>query len=169
MYGNSKICLISSQIPNWLSKSESLFICTRFIGTTPNSTTIYQVICSIVRQIHLFDNMPMPRSFYKLKEKFKYFITHVPDEHVIVLILDAVDQLDSLHNALNFNWLPLYLPKNVKIILTATLHPALQTKLHWLIDQENHFLEIEPFHPRDNFKLFQTLMGVHKRTLIQAQ
>ena len=149
--------------------AESLFICTRFIGTTPDSSNIYQVICSIVQQIHMNSYMTMPRSFFKLKEKFKHFLHHLPPESKIVIILDAVDQLDKFNNALNFNWLPVSLPRNVKIILTATYHQGLHTKLHKLIDHDDHFLELEEFHPSVNLTLVQTLLASRNRTLSKQQ
>ena len=122
---------IFDQLPNWFGKDVSRVI--RFLGTSPLSTDIYDVLWSVVGQVaDNYQEIVQP-SCYKTLKGIIQFIPRLlrtlkkDKNEKLVILLDSVDQLSGENDAFKMKWLPTDLPSNVHIIISTipSLHGIL--------------------------------------------
>lgn len=100
-------------------------IVVRFLGTSPQSSTIREVLISICEQICLLYDLTPP----SLHEMDAMGVTHYFRDKlmseiakslskILYLVIDSVDQLVASDGAHSVKWLPLMTPPNVKIIVS---------------------------------------------------
>lgn len=105
---SSLIAKVISELPDTI-KQNTIY---RFIGATPDSSETKSLLISILKQLKFkIDNK---LSLEDISFKFYEFI--VSYKKNLIIIIDAVDQF---YNKDNFTWLPIELPVNVKIVITA--------------------------------------------------
>ncbi len=61
----------------------------------------------------------VPEETNKLVTAFQQFLQQVPAEARVVLVIDAVNQLDETDNAQQMHWLPRELPPQVKVVISC--------------------------------------------------
>lgn len=121
-------------------------IIARFIGATPGSTEIETLLGGIcheittVLQIRLHDkdfsfhspNMQLSleaqeRQMYyyekssqcqQLFKQFRSILARIPDDSILILWLDGLDQLNPSNNSHALSWLPCDLKKNVRVLVS---------------------------------------------------
>ncbi|XP_045212692.2 uncharacterized protein LOC123563752 [Mercenaria mercenaria] len=171
----SIMAMIMKSIPEWLDNKPHVKVI-RFIGTTPQSLNIYDVLFGVLGQLSDAYNSIMPPVNYTNMKKLVEFtprylrrIATVAKEPVIVL-LDSVDQLSPSNNAYSMDWLPTMLPKNLKVIISTLPeeHGILKNLKRLLPDQEC-YVEV-PFLSEEAGKLIvETYMKLKKRTITPNQ
>lgn len=101
------------------------FVVVRFLGTSPQSSTIREVLVSISEQICTLFGFSLPL-FSKMEtiDIVQYFrnvlmssIEKIPSKRVVIM-LDSIDQLSLVDGAHSMKWLPLFLPPNVHIVIS---------------------------------------------------
>ncbi|CAF0730783.1 unnamed protein product [Brachionus calyciflorus] len=123
-------------------------IITRFLGTTPDSSSIYPLLKSICHQIsHNYqkpiDNIPLELS--NLTNHFKKLLECATTEKPLFIFLDSLDQLSPINSAHSLSWMPVNLPKNVKIIVsTLTGYFGMIETLNNMIEIPENFAYVEP-------------------------
>lgn len=132
------------------NKCEPVII-VRFLGTTPDSSSIYPLLKSICIQIsHNYqkpvDNIPLELS--NLTNYFKKLLESATPEKPLFIFLDSLDQLSPTNSAHSLSWMPVNLPKNAKIIVsTLTGYYGIIETLHNMIEIPENFAVV-------NFKIF---------------
>jgi WD40 repeat protein len=95
----------------------------RYIKATPGSSDGRFLLESIGGQISCaygVDASKLPSLFYdELVVEFNKILKFATEERPLVLILDALDQLDLGDEARSLGWLPDELPPNVKLLVTT--------------------------------------------------
>ena len=94
----------------------------RYIGATPDSSTARQLLNGLCRQIareYGDDEGTVPADMQSLVVDFSKRLELATPDRPLVLILDALDQLDDTDNARSLYWLPVALPPYVRLILSA--------------------------------------------------
>ena len=93
----------------------------RFLGTTPLTSTIQQVLVSLCKQIARIHKKSWeePDKFSDLVKSFHKILNVASKEQPIILLIDSVDQLMPAYNAYKVNWLPAQLPEHVKVIVST--------------------------------------------------
>ena len=119
----SVMAIAAKQMQGWIS-GES-FVIVRFLGTSPLSTTIREVLISISEQVSSISNLTPP-VFSKMDtiDITQYFRNELlisfgklPNKSLVIM-LDSIDQLSPIEGAHSMKWLPFHLPLNVKIIIS---------------------------------------------------
>lgn len=119
-------------------------ILTRFLGTTPDSSSIYPLLKSLCHQISHnyqkpFENIPLELS--NLTNHFKKLLEYATSEKPLFIFLDSLDQLSSINSAHSLSWMPVNLPKNVKIIVsTLTGYYGMVETLNNMIEMPENFI-----------------------------
>jgi len=103
----------------WFNKTATKPLCViRFLGTTPDSSTLTPALISICQQISYNYMLPfddIPDDLVPLTAHFKHLLTYATREQPLVLFLDSVDQLTGTQDTNNVSWLPTRLPNNCKV------------------------------------------------------
>ena len=94
----------------------------------------------------------------------------LPEGHRIVLILDSLDQLSSLHGAHGLNWLPKTLPVNVKLIVSTLPkeHNILKTLEASQIPQQQ-YVEVQALTTKDSMAILQLWLAQQNRQISEPQ
>ncbi|CAB3365460.1 Hypothetical predicted protein [Cloeon dipterum] len=140
----------ASMSPKWFPGSKPICII-RFLGTTPDSSSLQPTLVSICQQISYNYMLPfedIPDDLVPLTAYFKYLLTMATKEMPLLLFLDSIDQLTGAQGANKISWLPTKIPPHCKIILTCAAeadNPEISRDYHLLrrmIDADENFIEI---------------------------
>lgn len=148
----------------------------RFLGTSVGSSTIRDVICSIIKQIMKINGKTLPSfvdfggDFLYITLLFESILNKYNTDKTLVIILDSIDQLTSHDRAHLLNWLPLKIPSNVRIIVSMLpdVHCCLKNIRNRLCF-EQRFIEV-PVMSIDNTDLLITrLCSLGSRRVTKPQ
>ena len=176
-YGKTALlAYVSSHIRDWLGENAVLVL--RFLGTSPHSSSVISLLRSIIQQICIVYGFKVPpedslEMFSDVRRcmwsVLKNTINTKP-ERPLVLMLDAVDQLQSSYGAHEFLWLTRTLPKNVYIIVSM-----LSDKFHLVenvkarLGEDTPFLELPVLPESTGAEIVQCYLNVHKRVVTPDQ
>ena len=154
-------------------------VITRFLGTTPESSSAAMVIQSICRQIISAYNLDVKMAgvfdqFTELVDFFKSLLKTVSDDcngRPLLILLDSLDQLASTHNAYQCRWLMRVCPPNVKIVLSTLpeLHGMLDN-LRKIVVDEGCFFPVKAL-PEDTMDeiLDSWMAGINRKVTDQQR
>jgi tetratricopeptide (TPR) repeat protein len=112
--GNSESEPSAESVADWV-------ILSHFVGASEGSTdlgrTLRRLAQEISRQFKL--PTPIPEDLDNLKAAFRGLLFDVPKSSRLLLVIDAVDQLDPFGQSHELFWLPEELPPHVKLIVSA--------------------------------------------------
>ncbi|MCK9323088.1 MAG: DUF4062 domain-containing protein [Candidatus Methanomethylophilaceae archaeon] len=114
----------TSFLVNWLTetKPNDVVILSYFIGVTSKSTNcgymLYYLIYEIKRIFQL-DGV-IPTDFGTLKRDFVVWLGKASRKGKLVLLIDALNQLDDDVGARNLSWLPKKIPSGISLIVSTT-------------------------------------------------
>ncbi|MCL2116604.1 MAG: DUF4062 domain-containing protein, partial [Methanobrevibacter sp.] len=130
--GLGKTALLA-HISQTLKKSDKKIV-SRYIGASPRSFNIVSLLDNIAKEVvtNYFKDIQMtpeeyqelinqkvPDDYRKLLEECRNILGLAIGHEQLVIFIDAVNQLSEIENSQELAWLPTYLPKNVKIIIST--------------------------------------------------
>ena len=150
----------------------------RLMGTSPDSTSIYAVLRSVILHlcIVLGETIPQENEMESMGDVRRTFWTllnrigRLQNKPEILLILDSVDQLSTSYGSHRLQWLPKKLPRNVHLIITmlSDRFTCLENAKRRL-GNEDAFLSISPL-PLDTGKdIMSRILSKNKRCLTKDQ
>ena len=109
--GSGKSSIIAKSISKIKTDDKIIY---RFVGATPNSTSSFSLLKSILSELNIkLENTPKETiEEFSIKAKKHLLLL----KNKIVIFIDGIDQLTNVDN---FLWLPELLPDNIKIIISA--------------------------------------------------
>ena len=127
------------------------YILVRFCGTSPANSNIRQLLQSLCHQLaYVTDKYrhEVPKDFKLLKAYFKDMLQKGDFPGIVVIFLDALNQLSGQDNAHKLDWLPSKLARNVKVIVSSiTGENAIYQKLCSKITNERYYVEVKEVSP----------------------
>jgi hypothetical protein len=137
-------CLIF-KIKEWLPNAKPVMLL-RFIGTTPESSSIYPLITSLCSQLSIIYGIPLeniPEDLAQIINYFKKLIKHATQEKPLFILLDSLDQLSPVNGAHTLSWLPAWLPKFVKVVVsTLSDYRGILDVLKYMIEDDENYAEV---------------------------
>ncbi|XP_051784157.1 NACHT and WD repeat domain-containing protein 2 isoform X2 [Erpetoichthys calabaricus] len=120
----------------------------RFLGSTDGSTELRSLLQSICEQIAINYRCLVhsnPHKINDLKELLGNLLNESSFRRPLVIVLDAIEQLSDSDEARKLWWLPINLPRSVRIIISTlpNKHGILQ-KMRCLIHDEDNYIELMP-------------------------
>ncbi|XP_060597437.1 NACHT and WD repeat domain-containing protein 2-like [Ruditapes philippinarum] len=163
----------SSQARSWFSKNSSPFLVLRFLGTTPNSSSIIPLLKSLCQQLTWLYEIPdeyIPDELSPLVQHFKKLLTYASKEKPLVLILDSLDQLSGAHGAHQLAWLPTTLPPNVRLIVsTLPNYYGILDTLRNMTEIPENYIEVLPLGENLSATILKFWLKNANRTLTEEQ
>ncbi len=91
-----------------------------FIGSIPCSCSIVSLLDGFCRSLIASGAVCSNYSadYEALQEIFPDLLSQVALQRKVILVIDNLNELHNFHNALDFYWLPRFLPENVKILVS---------------------------------------------------
>ena len=115
------INLTTVQVCSWLPSTYPV-LPLRFLGTSPDSSSIFPLVISLCRQIASIYDEPLqsiPDELSPLILHFKNLLLCATPEKPLMLFLDSLDQLSGADGAHQLAWLPIALPPHVKVVVST--------------------------------------------------
>ncbi|XP_032124555.1 NACHT domain- and WD repeat-containing protein 1 isoform X3 [Sapajus apella] len=165
------MCKLAEQMPRLLGHKTVTVL--RLLGTSQMSSDARGLLKSICFQVCLAYGLPLPPAqvldAHTRVVQFFHVLLHTiscRNFESLVLLLDAMDDLDSVRHARRVPWLPLNCPPRVHLILSACSGAwgVLDTLQRVLPDPEAYW-EVKPLSGNQGQEMIQLLLAVAKRTL----
>jgi len=142
-------------------------VVTRFIGTTPESSSGATLLRSLTAQIARRYGGSAPASFAeypRMAAAFRECLTLARPERPLILFLDALDQLPPFDAAAGLSWLPLNdLPPHVHVVTSSSTDArALVTIIQQKLDAEN-VAPLDAMPPEEGANLFDRWLAEARR------
>jgi hypothetical protein len=111
--------------PDHPARTDALVI-THFVGASAASTNLRQLLRRLCHELQAGTGIEgeIPDDFEKLRAAFPDFLERAAQVRPVLLLVDAVNQLDPDYQALALRWLPETLPANARAILTVLEKPS---------------------------------------------
>lgn len=117
---SSMLAKIAADSTMWLtSKNCTPIRLVRFLGTTPDSSSIGPLLRCVCQQISFLYQVPdnnIPVELSHLTNHFKRLLEKVTAEKPLCMFFDSLDQLSSADGAHSMSWMPPTLPNHVKFV-----------------------------------------------------
>ena len=167
----------ASMIRNWMSQACTTVV--RFLGTSPASSLIREVLVSICTQISTVYCLKIPifseMDSIEIKQYFcNQFLdllqSCVSDESQLCIFLDSIDQLSPLDGAHSFNWLPKHLPPNIHIIISMLpdKYNCLKT-IRTMLSSEDSYIQVGLLPLHTGIQIMQAWLTKINRTITSEQ
>lgn len=128
--GSGKTALLGKFYRDYLHDVETrgaddVLVVPHFIGV--NSTNVREMLQRLCHELAIGAGIDeeIPGDYDGLRDAFPGFLEKAAGAKRVLLLIDAVNQLDPTHNARSMTWLPDRLPENVRVVLSALPSPAL--------------------------------------------
>ncbi|MBN3324316.1 NWD2 protein, partial [Atractosteus spatula] len=141
---------VAKQAYAWLQKEmgpdTDPVVIVRFLGSTEVSSDLHSLLQSICEQIAINYRCLIhfnPPKIQDLRELLVNLMSESSFHRPLIIVLDALEQLSDNDEARKLWWLPVHLPRSVRIIISTlpNKHGILQ-KLRCLIHDENNYIEL---------------------------
>jgi tetratricopeptide (TPR) repeat protein len=124
--GVGKSALLANWVLDYRKKHPDDFFFCHFFGSTPRSTNYVAMLNRLIAEIKSRTGDPeeVPNQPDKLREALPRWLAKASgwagrEDRRVVLVLDALNQLEDWDAALDLAWLPNYLPPHVRVILST--------------------------------------------------
>ncbi|UYV61467.1 NWD2 [Cordylochernes scorpioides] len=146
----SLLAKIASMVWEWSPQGKKPARIIRFLGITPESSSLVPMIKSLCYQISYNYCLPaddLPEDLVPLVAFLKKLLTQATEEQPLCIVVDSLDQLEGPNKKHRVSWLPIFLPLHVKMIVSI-----LSEKLEFsdfqiikkMIESKNQFIEVQP-------------------------
>ena len=120
----------------------------RFLGTSPDSSSIIPLLHSLCDQVSINYEQKrdeIPDDLSPLVQHFKQLLTNATSEKPLVVFLDSLDQLSGANGAHQLAWLPVHLPPNCKLVVsTLPDYYGILNKLQKMVPNDESFVQVTP-------------------------
>ena len=130
--GCGKSALLANFTIEYSANHPEAFLLSHFIGASPGSTDIRRMLLRLCRELarHFTIAGEITRDIHELRQTFAKFLKQAASMRKVVLVLDALNQLDERDYAHDLGWLPQSLPPGFRLIVSALDGDCLDTLRH---------------------------------------
>jgi tetratricopeptide (TPR) repeat protein len=139
-----------------------------FVGAGPRSTALRDVLGRLCRELahHIGSDEELPEDTDRLAGVFRDLLWRVPTGRRVVLVLDALEQLDEAEQARQLHWLPEQLPAGVKVLTscssgTRAAEPVWQALAH----RSQHTLRLGPLDDAERLQIVREVPSLSAKSL----
>lgn len=130
--GSGKSALLGKFYRDYVNGTEtqpphsSDLVIPHFVGASAASTNARQVLRRLCHELASGAgvNEEIPDDYDKLREALPKFLEEAAATKHVVILIDAINQMDAAHNAHAMRWLPDELPENARIIMSTIVSPT---------------------------------------------
>ncbi len=119
--GSGKSAALARFVRDYQHKQPQTLVIPHFVGASPRSTNLRDMLrrfCQVFKTRFGFAE-DVPEEAAKLSVTFREFVGKVPADARVLLVIDALNQLDEADRAQELYWLPTELPPQVKVIVSC--------------------------------------------------
>ncbi|XP_052018597.1 NACHT domain- and WD repeat-containing protein 1 isoform X2 [Apodemus sylvaticus] len=170
----SLMCKLAQQVPELLGHKTVAVL--RLLGTSRLSLDARGLLRSLSFQLCLAYGLPLPPAqvleAHSRVGHFFHTLLHTVSQRnfeSLVLLLDSVDDLDSICHSPRVSWLPLKCPPRVHLILSACSGQQVLRNLRQTLQDPSAFWEVKALSGSQGREFIQLLLAEARRTLSPGQ
>ncbi len=161
----------SALLANWAARyrrdlPEGLLIM-HFIGATPYSADwtamLRRIMGELKRRFDIEEEIPTEPD--KLRSAFAAWLHMAAAKDRVVLILDALDQLEDRDAAPDLVWMPPFIPENIRLILSTLPGHSLDD----LKNREWPTMEIKPLEDDERKQLIRNYLAQYRKNISESR
>ena len=121
--GSGKSALLANWVERYRQAHEDVFVLQHYIGATPHSVDLTEMLRRFIGEFkrRFGIQQDIPDQPDALRNSFPNWLCMAAAKGHVVLVLDALDQLEDRDGALDLLWLPQVLPEKVRVIVSTPL------------------------------------------------
>jgi len=180
--GSGKSAVLARLATTCAETHSDVLVVSHFVGASPASTDLRQMLrrfCLVLQQEFQFTDTvqredgqsevvpaDVPQTVGELAPRLRDFIGRVPADRRVVLVIDALNQLDETDNAQAMYWLPWDLPPHVKIVVSCIddpdrTEPALEAFAH----RPHRRIDVAPLTGDERLEIVSQVPSISAKTL----
>lgn len=116
----AKFCQLST-----LNYPPSCTLIAHFVGASPRSTSLREMLrhfCAELKDALILED-EIKQDIHELSDQFRVLLAKVPADRCIVVVIDALNQLNETDNAYALQWLPTQIPPPVRLLVSCIDDP----------------------------------------------
>lgn len=162
------------QVRTWHDVSAQPLLVLRFLGTSPDSSSVIQLLTSICQQICFFyrqtlDSDP-PSELNGLVSHFKSLLTMATQQKPLILFLDSLDQLSSPDAAQQLSWFPICLPPHCKLVVSVVpRYFGTLDRLRKILENPSNYVHVLPLGSELGISVLRSWLANANRTVTDDQ
>jgi WD40 repeat protein len=123
--GAGKSTALSKFVDEYAPAHPEVFVMFHFIGASSRSASLRDLLRRLCFRLkEKFDYTDeVPEETAPLVTRWRDFLARVPAGRRVLIVIDALDQLEKVDHAKDLYWLPRDLPSHVKIVSSCILDP----------------------------------------------
>ncbi|XP_022102529.1 NACHT domain- and WD repeat-containing protein 1-like [Acanthaster planci] len=157
---------------SWLCGTGTVMVL-RFLGTSPNTSSIQRVLTMVCKQILLaYDKkgFQLPTEYNKLVAAFSKIMKFATAEKPLVIFLDSLDQLSSEHGAHRLVWLPKALPAYTALVVsTLPKEHGILEKAKERLPDTSTYVQLFPFSKEESRYILRSWLATAKKSVTNSQ
>ncbi|MCX6054382.1 MAG: DUF4062 domain-containing protein [Chloroflexi bacterium] len=165
--GSGKSALLANWAIHYQKDHPGDLVLMHFIGATPGSADwtamLRRILGELKRQFDIRKEIPARPD--ALRSAFASWLSIAADRGRVVLVLDALNQLEDIDGAPDLVWLPRKVPKNV-IIMLSTLPGR---PLEEITERGYPYLIVEPLQYEERKQLIKEYLALFTKALSSSQ
>ncbi|HQZ66358.1 MAG TPA: DUF4062 domain-containing protein, partial [Planctomycetaceae bacterium] len=169
--GGGKSALLSNWALRHREQHPDDFLLLHFIGASPDSANaiglLRRIMLGLKQRFELSDEIPAEPA--KIREAFPNWLAQVAGRGRIVLVLDALNQLEDIDNSPDLGWLPRVFPKYCRVIVSTLPGRSLKAieQRGWL--EATPPLKVHPLDEPERRRLIHDFLKQYTRDLGQTR
>jgi tetratricopeptide (TPR) repeat protein len=171
--GSGKSAALAKFVSDRRLQHPGEFLIAHFVGAGPRSTRLTEMLARLCRELKpvVGTEDEVPQDLTKLTETFQVFLGRVPAGRRVVLVIDALNQLDETDNAQSLYWLPAHIPAQVRLILSCIDDPDRAGQPALVAARSHHPREIrvDPLEDEERLAILREVPSVAAKTLDESQ
>ena len=135
--------------PNLLS-AEKMLVIGHFVGSSPASTDLrltLRRLCHELKTACPQITADIPEEFEGLRFCFARFLSQAAKFQHVVILLDAINQFDSMYQSIGLQWLPEELPQKARVIFSTIELSTIMDMEHLRVKPK--IIELKPLTKED--------------------
>lgn len=184
--GSGKTAALARFVTEIRGRHPRVVTVAHFVGASPVSTNLRQMLrrlCLILRdKFNLTDTVvrdgqepqvlpaDVPDETNKLTSTFREFLERVPVERPVLLVIDALNQLDETDNAHRLHWLPRQLSDQVKLVVSCISEVGRDgAVLNAMKSRPHEHVAVEPLSNAERHEIIRQVPLLSAKTLNDTQ
>jgi telomerase protein component 1 len=163
--GCGKSALLANFARQLYSSHPDHFVLPHFIGVSPGSSDLRQTLQRLCRELTKRFNLTqeIPDEYEALRQTWPEILKEAAKQARLVVIIDALDQLEESHRAHTLDWLSFTLPPGMRLIISTLEGDLLTTLLRF--QPRPLELPIAPLAPQESREIIQQILWQYRKKL----
>lgn len=170
--GSGKSAALAHFIRTYGASHSQTRLLPHFVGASPRSTSIRETLrrFCITIQSWVGSTDEVPQETAKLGVVFRELLNKAPASQRVLIVIDALNQLDEADRGQQLEWLPAQLPPQVKIVVSCITdsgkpEPVLEAFQH----RKHQLVTIDPLMPDECREIIRQVPSLSAKTLDEDQ